>query len=206
MIKLLIFDYDGVLFDTKKIAYNLVKKSCEKYCRFSIKDEHEFMEIYKSNFYEAMRKKGATKNSLEKIKKYAISVLSRKKLHIHPGIKSIIKKISETHTLAVVSSNYDDVMRKNLERNGILGNFHYIFGTEEGENKQKKIKKIIKKVKASSTEAVFITDTVGDIKEAKKAKIKTMSVTWGFHTKKMLLKAKPDFVVEKPSQMLEVLA
>lgn len=206
MIRLLLFDYDGVLFDTKQIAYNLVKKSCEKFCKFKIRNEHEFIELYKSNFYEAVRKKGATKASIEKIKKYAITVLKKKKLHIHSGIKSIIKKLSATHEIAVISSNYDDVMKRNLKQNRILGNFHYIYGTEEGESKKIKIKQIMKKAKAKKAEAVFITDTVGDIREAKKAGIKTMAVTWGFHNKKMLKKARPDYLVDSPKEILEVLA
>ena len=206
MIKLLIFDYDGVLFDTKNIAFNLVTKACRKFCRFTIDNWKDFIDIYKSNFYDAMRKRGARKKDIEKMIAYSISVLKKKKLHVHPGIKSVIKKLSKTHTLAIISSNYDDVMKKNLEKNGILDNFHYILGTEEGESKRKKIANLLKKTKISKPEAVFITDTVGDIKEAKKSGIKAMAVTWGFHSKALLKKAKPDFIVENAEQMLEVTA
>jgi len=206
MIKLLIFDYDGVIFDTEDVAYSLVRKECDKYCKIPIKTKDEFIWLYKSNFYDSMRERGVEKKDMEKIKKESIKILSRKRLKAHQGIKNAVKLLSKTHTLAVISSNYDAVMKKNLKRQGILDNFSFIFGTEEGENKQKKIKKLIKKAKASNAESVFITDTVGDIKEAKKAGIKTMAVTWGFHTRKMLAKAKPDFIAEKPAQILEVLA
>ncbi len=206
MIKLLIFDYDGVLFDTKNIAFNLVTKACKKFCKFSIDNWKDFIDIYKSNFYDAMRKRGVRKKDLEKMTAFSIKELKKKKLHIHPGIKSVIKKLSKTHTLAVISSNYDDIMKKNLKKNGILDNFHYILGTEEGESKRKKIASLLKKTKTSKSEAVFITDTVGDIKEARKSGIKVMAVTWGFHSKAILKKAKPGFVVENAEQMIEVLA
>ena len=205
MIKLLIFDYDGVLFDTKKLAFNLVKTATEKYCNFTIGNEHDFAELYKSNFYEAIRKKGAKKKELDNIYNYAIKKLRKEKLHVHFGIKSVIKKLSKTHTLAVISSNYDEIMKKNLKSNNILDYFHYILGVEEGESKKKKIQSLLKKTKAAKSEAVFITDTVGDIREAKKEKIKTMAVTWGFHKTGMLKKAKPDFIVKTPKQMLEVM-
>ena len=205
MIKLLIFDYDGVLFDTKKIAFNLVKGAVERYCNFKIRNLKEFADLYKSNFYNAMRKKGASKKEMENIRDYAIKELKKKELHIHNGIKSIIKKLSQTHNLAIISSNYDTIMKKNLKKHGILEDFNFILGVEEGESKRKKIKSLLKKAKASKAEAVFITDTVGDIIEAKSEHIKTLAVTWGFHKVALLKKSHPDFIVKTPKQMLEVM-
>lgn len=204
MIKLVIFDYDGVLFDTKKVAFEVVNKCSQKFLNKKI-TEKEFAEIFKSNFYEAMKNKGVDQQTLDKIKDYAIEILSKKQLHVHSGIKSSVEKLSKTHTLAVISSNYDDIMKSNLENAGILGNFDYILGTEEGENKKHKIRKLLKETKISKSEAIFITDTVGDIKEAKKAGIKTMAVTWGFHNKKMLSEEKPDYIAEKSIRILEEL-
>jgi phosphoglycolate phosphatase len=206
MIKLLIFDYDGVIFDTEDMVYNLVMKECRKHCKIPIRTRKEFIELYKSNFYESMKKRGVSKKGMEKIKKESIGILSRKKLKAHKGIKKALDMLSKTHTLAVVSSNYDSVMKKNLKKNSMLENFSFILGTEEGESKLQKIKSLLRKKKASGAEAVLITDTTGDIKEAKKAGIKAMAVTWGFHTKRMLEKAKPDFIVGKPMQITEVLA
>jgi len=165
----------------------------------------EFADIYKSNFYTAMRQKGASKKEMDNIREYALKELREKELNIHHGIKSIIKKLSQTHNLAVISSNYDEIMKKNLKKHGILEDFNFILGVEEGESKRKKIKALLKKAKASKTEAVFITDTVGDIIEAKSEHIKTMAVTWGFHKADLLKKAHPDFITKTPKQILEVM-
>ncbi len=171
-----------------------------------IKTRQEFMDIYKLNFYEAMKKRGVKNEEIEKISRESVAILSKKKLKIYPGMKNAIKKLSKTHNLAVVSSNYDSIMKKNLKKHGILKCFDFILGTEEGKSKQEKVKSLLKKEKLSFPEAVFITDTIGDIKEAKKAKVKTMAVTWGFHTMQMLKKAKPDFIAQKPTQIKEVIA
>jgi phosphoglycolate phosphatase len=187
------------------IAFTIVKKCCEKFLKEKI-SKKDFIEIYKSNFYKAMKKHGATRKQINSIKEYALKWLAGKKPNIHPGVKSMVKKLSETHKIAVVSSNYDDIMRKNLKRNGILKNFHYILGVEEGENKKNKIKALLKKTKTGKSEALFITDTVGDIREAKKANVKTMAVTWGFHTKAMLKKENPDFIADKSISIQEVTA
>lgn len=206
MINLLIFDYDGVLFDTAGIAYSLVSKECRKYCSVPIKTKEEFAELYKSNFYDAMKKRGVNRKDMEKIKKESIKILSRKRLHPHKGIGAAVRKLSKTHTLTVISSNYDAIMKKNLKRAGILDEFAFIMGTEEGESKRQKIKSLLKSAKAKKSEAVFITDTVGDIKEAKKAGVMTMGVVWGFHSKAMIAKSKPDYIAEKPECILGELA
>lgn len=205
MISLMVFDYDGVIFDTLEIAYNLVMKECRKYCKIPLKSKKEFLECYKTNFYEAMKKRGVSKKDMEKLKKESIGILSRKNLKLYPGMKQALKKLSKTHALAVVSSNYDAVMKKNLKKQGILECFDFILGTEEGESKKEKIKTLLRKTKSGKPEAVFVTDTVGDIKEAKKAGIKSMAVTWGFHSKQALKKANPDFIADKPKQMTEVM-
>ncbi|MBW2977357.1 HAD family hydrolase [Candidatus Woesearchaeota archaeon] len=203
MIKALIFDYDGVIFDTINIAWNVVKTVCDKYCKRKIKTKKEFLEIYKTNFYTAMEQRGVTDADMEKLKKDSIKILKTKHPKSFKNIPETIKKLSKKYKLAVVSSNYADVMKNDLKKAGILKNFKLIIGAEHEEHKTKKIRLCLKKLKIKPSQAVFVTDTVGDIKEAKKVKLKTMAVTWGFHKKDKLLKANPDFLVEKPKQMLK---
>ena len=202
MIKALIFDYDGVIFDTVKIAWGIVKIVCDKYCKRNIKTKKEFLDIYKRNFYAEMELRGVTDLDMEKLKKDSIEILKKKHPKPFKNITETIKKLSKKYKLAVVSSNYTDVMKHALKEAGILNSFKLIIGAEHEEHKTKKIKLCLKRFNIKPSEAIFVTDTVGDIKEAKKVKLKTMAVKWGFHKKDKLLKADPDFLVEKPKQML----
>ena len=43
---------------------------------------------------------------------------------------------------------------------------------------------------------LFITDTLGDIIESNKVGIKSVGVTWGYHTKENLSKGNPFFIAE----------
>lgn len=50
----------------------------------------------------------------------------------------------------------------------------------------------------------YIGDTVGDIKEAKSAKVTTVAVTWGWHDLDQLQQAQPDSLVHHPSELLSL--
>ena len=103
--------------------------------------------------------------------------------------------------MVIVSSSFKSLMKKVLKKNDI-DFFNQILGTEAGESKVEKIKKCIKKFKLKPKEVVYIGDTVGDLLEAKKAKVKTIGVTWGYHGKKRLIKAKPNKIINKPVQLI----
>lgn len=201
MKKVLIFDYDGVIFDTVEIAWEIVKTVCNKYCKRKLKTKKDFLETYKQNFYIAMKERGVT--DTKKFKQDCIKLLKNKHPKPFKDIPKTMKQLAKKNQLAIVSSNFTAIMQKVLKKAGI-NNFQCIMGADQEENKVKKIKLCLKKFKPS--QAFFITDTVGDIKEAKKARIKTVAVTWGFHSKKELAAANPDFIVNSPKELLELFA
>lgn len=50
-------------------------------------------------------------------------------------------------------------------------------------------------------DAVFITDTLGDIREARECDIDSIAVTWGFHERKTLEKGNPIVIVSDPREL-----
>ncbi len=77
-----------------------------------------------------------------------------------------------------------------------------VLGADIEKSKVIKIKK--QKEKYPNSEIYYIGDTVGDIKEGKKAGIKTIAVSWGFHTKKQLEQEKPNFLIDKPKDLSQL--
>jgi phosphoglycolate phosphatase len=50
----------------------------------------------------------------------------------------------------------------------------------------------------------YIGDTTGDIVEAWAAGVRTVTVTWGWHSRERLVAARPDFLVDTPEGLLRV--
>ena len=53
---------------------------------------------------------------------------------------------------------------------------------------------------------LYVGDEVRDIEAAKKAGIRIAAVTWGYNSKKALEAYKPDYLVTKPEELLQICA
>ena len=64
---------------------------------------------------------------------------------------------------------------------------------------------LLDKYKITSEDAVFITDTVGDIVEARECGVRSIAVSWGFHEIETLEKARPAKIVSTPADLLRAI-
>ena len=64
------------------------------------------------------------------------------------------------------------------------------------------MKIIFSKYGIGAKDCLFITDTLGDLKEAAEVNIKTVAVTWGFHSLKTLEKGNPWVIVNTSQELL----
>ena len=55
-------------------------------------------------------------------------------------------------------------------------------------------------------DCIFVTDTLGDIKEAIKCNVQSIAVTWGFQPKERLLKGNPYAIVETPEELFAAIS
>lgn len=72
-------------------------------------------------------------------------------------------------------------------------------------SKVEKIRHITERSGMQGNGTFYIGDTVGDILEAKQAGVKTVAVTWGWHTKEQLSVANPDSLIDSPEELLEII-
>ena len=203
MIKLVVFDYDGTIVDSFEIVYNIQRKLEKKFNLGIFTSKKALKDIYMTNFYTGIKKKYKKKDlSQYKVECEKLNIQAADKMKVFKNLKQVLRKLKKKYKMVIVSSSFNSVMKKALKKNGI-DFFSQILGTEAGESKVEKIKKCIKNFKLKPKEIVYVADTVGDIKEAKKAKVKTIGVTWGYHCKKRLSKAKPNKIINKPQQLIK---
>jgi len=202
MKDIIIFDYDGVIADSFDVVLKIFNNICEKY-GIKKQKKHEFKEMYKQNFFEGMKQKGMKKESMDEFdndyKKTA--KIKEDKVELFDGIKEVINKLSEKYDLFIVTSNFKSIVEKDLKRFNI-DKIKEIIGGDKEQSKTKKIKII--KEKHKDSKIYFITDTIGDIKEGKKADIVTIAVSWGYHNKELLQKESPDHIVNSPEELLKL--
>lgn len=215
MIKYIIFDFDGTIADTFQTILEIGN-------RLSI--ELGYGEKRKELGLEKITKKDIEKmrNSMPKdlIKKYKFPMrklpfvlkrirqeLNKKIAFVKPikNIKNVLWKLKNNgYKMGILTSTSEENVRKFLKKNK-LELFDFIYSGSSIFGKHKVMKSLLKKQKLKRKEVIYVGDETRDIEAAKKAKVKIISVTWGFNTKQILKKQKPDFLIDKPKELMKIL-
>src|SRR3989338_4080209 len=204
--KLIIFDYDGVLVDTFHLAcsaYYAIFKEFNIKTNFSTEQFKDFFEV---NWIKNLAVLGISeKKDIEKCEFIFRSIVAdpNRKVKIYSNIEPILKQLkNKGYKLAVLSNNYEDIIKKHLQKNKVLHYFDKIADVKYGLKPDTKgILKLLDEFKLKPDEAVMIGDMDGDIIMAKNAKLKkAIGVSWGFHNHKKLKDA--DVIVNTPLEII----
>ena len=121
------------------------------------------------------------------------------------GLIPVLAALSRDHFLLVISSNGSKTIRKMLVRFGFDSYFREILGADFLASKKEKIDYALEKYGIPAERAFYIGDTAGDVKEARAAGVRSVAVTWGWHSRERLLAAHPDFLVDTPEGLLQLM-
>ncbi len=113
----------------------------------------------------------------------------------------VIAEASKKYKLYIVSSTDAVIIEQFLRKHGLSRYFKKVLGYRESLSKVVKINRVLKAAGAKSSEAVFVTDTLGDMLEAKECAVKSIAVTWGYHSKAVLRSGQPKYIVRTPREL-----
>lgn len=200
----LIFDYDGVIVDSLDLFMKFFIGACKKEGFNEIDSKEVFLSLFDGNMFEKMKQKGMSKNHILHIMLYMKDklLMNQEKLQVFPDMKQTLKTLSEHYSLYIITSNESNVVNQFLISQGI-DIFKDTYGSDKEPSKVKKIQSI-KQQNNNNNNVFYIGDTVGDIAEGKQAKVQTIAVTWGWHTKEKLQKSAPDYIISTPKELLSL--
>ncbi len=201
--KIIVFDYDGVIADSLDATWQMFNKHWTEY-GFKSTSKDEFTSFFDHNFYKSLIALGFPEDQLDNLIDHFRRELNaiQADIPLFEDIKDVINKLAKKHTLIIVTSNMAETIIFNLQDNRLHG-FSEVLGAETSTSAVEKF--LIIKNKYNIKDFYFVTDTVGDIEEAKTAKMKTIAVAWGYQSDKKLKAARPDYFVEEPTKLLDIL-
>jgi HAD superfamily hydrolase (TIGR01509 family) len=177
--KIIIFDMDGVLFDTGNIAKESLLKSHPGMT------EEMFQDINSGNYHEGLKKYAYLKKiETEEERKQRSILYSKQKseMPMFQGAKELLEALYKNNYIITLNTNaYDRNCIPLLERFNIKKLFDFLATADISKDKVEKFKLIEKKFKVDKKEMLFITDALGDVRDANTAGVSTIAVTWGVH-------------------------
>ena len=200
MIKYIVFDFDGTIADTFDIIKAVVIKEYGEYAL-----NFDFESIKNEDTKGLLKKLNIP---LWKFPEMALKITSKlrnnKDIKLFPDIIDLLNKLKENYKLGILSSNTRENIIHTLIKHDIDNLFEFVYSGSSIFGKHLVMKKMCVKHYINPNEVIYVGDEDRDIIASKKIKIKNIAVTWGFNSKEKLSREEPDYIVDSPMQILEV--
>ncbi|MCX6751675.1 MAG: HAD-IA family hydrolase [Candidatus Nomurabacteria bacterium] len=194
MIKLIMFDFDGVIDNNYNLSFELCSK---KFLNITV-EEHK--KQYDGNVHLEREKMKERDTGFDFLKCLSDGRKDRK---IEEETKSTLVDLVKNFKLGVISSCHEYGIKDYLKNNGVDNLFSFVYGLETHKLKTFKFKKILNEFNLKENECIFITDTLGDILEANEVGIKTIAVDFGYHERERLQKGNPLKIISRFEELIE---
>jgi phosphoglycolate phosphatase len=199
---LFLFDFDGVLSDSLDLYAEAVARCLERIGTPIVKTREDYLTLFEGNFYESMAARGVDLAAFAGAAQEILPGIDYDAMRPFDGLLPVLEFLKKDHLLVVISSNGSRTIHRMLERFGFDRCFEEVLGSDFLFSKKEKIDHALAKYGIPPERTFYIGDTTGDIVEARAAGVRTVAVTWGWHSREKLAAAHPDFLVETPEGLL----
>lgn len=201
------FDFDGTLADTLDALVTITNRLALEF-GYKPTAPEELAHIRNLSSREIVMQSGISIFKIPFLLKKIKSNLHNEIQYLNsiPGIKEALIQLKyEGNILGILTSNSEENVRIFLKNQGMEELFSFVYSETTLFSKHKIIRKFMKQNYLSSEEIVYVGDETRDIESSKKIPIKVIAVSWGFNSREVLAKHKPDFLIHKPSELIEVM-
>lgn len=201
MKKLLLFDFDGVIVDSLELYEEIARLCLEEIGSQIIKDREDFLSLFDDNFYEALRQKGVDVGAFNRAVERLISRVDYDRVVPFFDLIPVLEKLGNENIIVIISSNSLAAIKTIISKYRFDQYFEAVLGADFMLSKIDKINYAMENWNFNRGETYFVGDTLGDMKEAKMAGVKTVGVTWGWHSRERLEKGAADFLFDTPDEL-----
>ncbi len=210
--KYILFDNDGTIVNTIDTILFCFKKTAKSVLKIENPNPDDFkcliglpLEDQYKNFTEDEE---TIKKCVELHRELTLKY-SDKMCKNYDGLPQVLEYLyNQDFKLGIVTSKIHDFCVSGLKVLGIDKYFDYIQGCDDYKYHKpdpKTLEYAANKLELRPHELLYIGDSSFDVIAASKAGLDTCAVTWGAFTKDQLIPYKPNFIVDKPSELIEII-
>jgi len=214
------FDLDGTLVQTRGASWDVFRQISDEF-GLGLTGPQEYFDLFRGNIFASLDALCDGHADSEQVKQ---AFLERLRAEYNPamvpGMVDVIRRLAGHCTLAVVSSNAMEVLRRVLVDNGVAYCFAHVFGGDAVPDKTAAFRSFLADAasqygrrcevtydetpgaaRPDLSTTVLVTDTAGDVRDALAAGIRAVGVAWGMHTADELTAAGAEFVAIWPQEL-----
>jgi phosphoglycolate phosphatase len=219
-VQAVIFDLDGTLVQTRVASWEVFAPVSEQF-GLGISEPEQYFDLFRGNLFASIRTLCRDDAHAAEVKDAFLTRLrSDYTPPMVPGMTDVVRRLAGHCTLAVMSSNAMQVLRRVLVTNDLAFCFAHVFGGDVAPDKRAAIRAFLadagsgfgRRCSADYDEAglrtepdrsttVLVTDTAGDVRDALEAGIRVVGVAWGMHSVDELTAAGAEFVALWPQEV-----
>ena len=214
------FDLDGTLVQTRGASWDVFRQISDEF-GLGLTGPQQYFDLFRGNIFASLDALCDGHADSEQVKQ---AFLERLRAEYNPamvpGMADVIRRLAGHCTLAVVSSNAMEVLRRVLVDNGVAYCFAHVFGGDAVPDKTAAFRSFLADAasqygrrcevtydetpgatRPDLSTTVLVTDTAGDVGDALAAGIRAVGVAWGMHTADELTAAGAEFVAIWPQEL-----
>ncbi|MDI6917074.1 MAG: HAD family hydrolase [Thermoplasmatales archaeon] len=217
MAKNIVFDFDGVLVDSKRMYVELIKKALEENgLKVSFREINEkLVPSIKGTVEKVIPGHMSSRETvIEKIERRVIEFTSTEGLgyvSLCDGVVSTLKDLKEKdNRMFLLSNSHSAFISKVLSFFNLNPYFDEVITLDSGfPSKDDALKHLSKMENVRLADIVYIGDTENDVRLARKAGCKIIiifnEISWDFPNKQKISDLKPDFMIDKLCDLLPLI-
>ncbi|MHC1559086.1 HAD family hydrolase [Actinomycetospora sp. C-140] len=220
-VRAVVFDLDGTLVQTRVASWEVFEPISRRH-GLGVDTPAQYFELFRGNVFSSIR--GLCADD-EQARAATADFLTALRAHyappLVPGMHAVVRRLASECTLAVMSSNAMEVLRRVLVDNELAYCFAHVFGGDVAPDKRAALRTFLadagsgygRRCSADYDEAgeaarpdpsttVLVTDTAGDVRDAREVGVRVVGVAWGMHAAQELTEAGAEFVALWPQEVL----
>ncbi|MGV2831142.1 HAD-IA family hydrolase [Myxosarcina sp. GI1(2024)] len=206
--KLVLFDFDGTIADTYQAIADIINQLSSEF-GYKPVDREELLLLKNLSSREIVKKTEVSLFKIPFLVKRVRRELAKEIAELKPivGIDTVLFQLKACgYRLGIVTSNDRDNVEIFLAKNNLSSLFDLIYSSTSIFGKHRVINRITKQNKLTRNEIIYVGDETRDIRAARKSRIGIIAVTWGFNSGEILAEFQPDFLVNRPPEIVDILA
>ena len=206
--KVILFDFDGTIADTYQVIANITNQLSTEF-GYKALDEEELLLIKNLSSREIVKRSEISIFKLPFLVRRIRTELKKEIAELNAisdMVRVLLRLKSTGYILGIVTSNTRENVDIFLNKHGLNSIFSFIQSGTAIFGKHRVLKQVVREHRLKKSDVIYVGDETRDVRSARKSGIAIIAVSWGFNSAEILQEHKPNYLVDRPQQILEAIA